>query len=183
VTGGGGFGRPDLVSDPVLPKKYQVIGDGHTAYPLPDGSTIVVPARRLLYFNPHAFRSRVVQTPVAGSTGQTQNAVDLYWYGNSPRYISNLRQPGLNVWNMALSRTFRLTEKTRLEFRCDAQNALNHNIFFRPVVAFGSTYLGKGALSQDFVGTSTTANFGTIDTTAAPLRPPRYLQLSARIAW
>lgn len=41
---GGGFGRPDLVGDPVLPKQYRCYGDGKTACPLPDGSTIVVPA-------------------------------------------------------------------------------------------------------------------------------------------
>lgn len=179
---GGGFGRPDRVEDPVLPKEYRVIGDGKTAYPLPDGTTIVVPLRRMLYFNPHAFRNRVISVPVVGQETR-QYVEDLYWYGNSPRFISDLRSPGTHNWNMTLSRAFRIAEKLRAEIRCEALNVFNRNHFRGPVTDFGDVNLGRGNQSAGQLGYSTNANFGTIDTASSPLRPPRYLQLSLRLNW
>ena len=177
---GGGFGRPDLVGDPVLPKEYRCYGDGVTPCKLPDGTSIVVPNRRLLYFNPNAFRNRVIQTAKPGGAG-TQITNDIYWYGTSPRFFSNLRGWGANNWNMTVSREFRVSEKMRAEFRAEGVNVFNRKEFADSGIArgFGGTNIGQvaGAL-----GASTDPNFGTIDINATG-RTPRYLQLSLRLAF
>lgn len=177
---GGGFGRPDLVGDAVLPKEYRCYGDGKTACPLPDGSTVVVPNRRLLYFNPKAFRNRVLYTPIPGKTG-TQVVVDPYAWGNSPRFLSQVRGWGTNNWNMTVSREFRMGESARAELRCEALNVFNRKQFADAGItkAFGGTNLKLG---DPAVGQSTSTNFGTIDITQSG-RSPRYLQLSLRVSF
>jgi trimeric autotransporter adhesin len=170
---GGGFGRPDLISDPFLPKEYRCFGDGVTPCKLPDGSSVVVPNRRMLYFNPKAFRNRTIQTP-------TQILNDVYWYGTSPRFLSRLRTPGVNNWNMTVSRDFAFGENgPRLEFRAEAVNVFNRTEF------------GPGGINRDLgsanlnpangpLGQSTSATFGTLDINNLG-RTPRYMQLSLRI--
>ncbi len=176
---GGGFGRPDLIADPVLPKEYRCYGDGVTPCKLPDGSTLVVPNRRLLYFNPKAFRNRVITTARPG--GGTQITNDIYWYGTSPRYLSNLRGWGVNNWNMTVSRDFRITEKIKAEFRAEGVNVFNRKEFAESGIgkAFGGTNIGQVAGE---LGASTDPNFGTLDITATG-RTPRYLQLSLRVVF
>jgi len=177
---GGGFGRPDLIGDPVLPKEFQVIGNGVTAYPLPDGTKIVVPNRRLLYFNPRAFRNRVIETPRAGATG-TQLIDDVYWYGTAPRFLSSVRTWGINNSDLTLSRDFRIKESLKVELRAEAFNVFNRKEFSDASVfrTFGLTNLvsTRGAL-----GESTNADFGMIDITQSG-RTPRYIQLSLRVVF
>lgn len=178
ITGGTGFGRPDLVGDPVLPKEYRVYGDGVTPHPLPDGTTIVVPKNRYLYFNPHAFAGRTLTVPVAGKTG-TQVVGDLYWYGTSPRFFSNLRGWGVNNWNISVDRSFAIRERIKVAFSAQAVNAFNRKEFADSGIdkGFGGTNLlpSNGPLGQ-----STSATFGTIDITQTG-RTPRYMQLVLRL--
>jgi len=180
ITGGSGFGRPDLIGDPVLPKQYQVYGDGVTPRPLPDGTTIVVPKNRLLYFNPHAFSGRVLKVPVPGGSG-TQTVNDLYWYGTAPRFFSSLRGWGTNNWNMSLERRFSLGEKLAVAVSAQAVNVFNRKEFADAGIdkAFGSANL---LASGGPLGQSTSSTFGTIDITQTG-RTPRYLQLVARITF
>jgi hypothetical protein len=70
---GGGFGRPNVIANPVLPKADQIIGNGKTAVTVPTGQSIVVPAGYQMIFNPDAFSVPVLTVPKAGSPGQTVN--------------------------------------------------------------------------------------------------------------
>lgn len=181
ITGGSGFGRPDKAFDAVLPKEYRAFGDGVTPHPLPDGSTIVVPNRRYLYFNPKAYYGRVVEVQRPRAAG-TQMQPDIYWYGNTPRYDSRLRGFGIHNYNMSLTRAFRLTERARAEVRADAYNLFNRTEFSAASIdkGFGST---NTSLFRGPLGVTTDANFGSIDVTARPGRAPRYMQLSAKITF
>lgn len=180
ITGGSGFGRPDLMGDPILPEKYRVYGDGKTAYPLPDGTTIVVPKNRYLYFNPHAFSGRTLTVPVPGSSN-TQIVNDLYWYGTAPRFFSNLRGWGTNNWNMSIDRRFAIGEKMAVAFSAQAVNVFNRKEFADAGIdkGFGSANLVP---ANGMLGQSTSATFGTIDITQTG-RTPRYLQLVARFTF
>jgi hypothetical protein len=176
---GGGFGRPDLVADAILPEEYRVFGDGVTAYPLPDGSTVVVPKNRMLYFNPKAYYYRTIQ--VKSGTG-TSTQADPYWYGTAPRMDSRLRGPGIDNYNMSVSRLFRITEKARAELRVDANNAFNRNEFSVGALARSSSSYNLTA-SRGPIGYSTDPNFGTIDVTAKPARAPRNMQVSLKVSF
>lgn len=176
---GGGFGRPDLVADPVLPEEYRVWGDGVTAHPLPDGSKIVVPNRRYLYFNPHAYYYRTVEV-TSKTTGLKSIQADPYWYGTAPRFDSRLRAPGLHNYNMSVSRTFSILEKMNAELRVDANNVFNRTEFSAASVTKSSSSYSN-SLTKGAIGYSTDPNFGTIDITAKPGRTPRYMQVSLKL--
>jgi trimeric autotransporter adhesin len=147
---------------------------------LPDGSTVVVPAGRLLYFNPKAFRNRVLYTPIPGRTG-TQVVNDPYFWGTSGRFLPQLRGLATNNWNMTVSREFRIGERVITELRCEALNVFNRKQFSDASItkAFGSANVKIG---DPGVGQSTSTTFGTIDITQSG-RSPRYLQLSMRISF
>lgn len=177
---GGAFGRPDLVADPVLPKEYRCFGDGVSRCALPDGSSIVVPNRQMLYFNPRAYRTRIVEITNVNGVKQWQN--DLYWWGNAPRFDSRLRGMGVNNFNFTASRLFKIAEKISLEYRLEAVNAFNR-------VEFADAGIGRGFGSTNLLpangpidGTSTSATFGTLDVTRLK-RTPRYMQMSLRLTF
>ncbi len=176
---GGGFGRPDLIADPVLPRQYRVFGDGRTPVSLPDGTSVVVPNRRLLVFNPNAFRNRVVSTANPSVPGATILQNDQYWYGTAPRFLDDLRSFGINNWNLTLSKTIPMGERWRAELRAEAVNAFNRTEFGAGGIDrnFGAANLNP---NQGVLGSSTNANFGTADITAIG-RTPRYLQMVLRI--
>jgi hypothetical protein len=75
-------------------------------------------------------------------------------FGNAPRYFSNIRVPGVNNIDFSLQKDFKipLGEQTRLAFRADLYNAINH-----PQL---------GAPNSD----PTVGNFGTITYTAISSR-------------
>ncbi len=85
-----------------------------------------------------------------------------YTFGNSPRTLPNVRQPGLKTADLSLFKNFSITEHTVLTFHAEAFNALNTTQF--------------GAVAS-VVGNST---FGTISSTAAD---PRDLQLALHLTF
>jgi hypothetical protein len=178
---GGAFGRPDIVGDPVLPKEYRCFGDGVTPCRLPDGSSIVVPIRRLLYFNPHAFAGRYLEVPRVDGRPGTQFVDDPYYWGTAPRFDSRLRGFGIANTDLSIARDFSLGEQRRLVFRVDAANAFNHKRFGDAALtrAMGAVNL-EPARGQ--LGVPTSTSFGTAAITT-DARGPRYLQLSARIVF
>lgn len=177
---GGPFSRPDLISDPVLPEEYRCFGDGVTSCPLPDGSSIVVPLRRMLYFNPNAFRGRVLEVPRAAGTG-TVMVEDPYYWGTAPRFDSRLRGFGILNTDVSISREFGLGETRRLAVRVDAANLFNRRDFnvggINRITGSFNLEPARGPL-----GASTSSTFGTADITALG-RSPRYLQVSARFSF
>jgi hypothetical protein len=56
-------------------------------------------------------------------------------FGNAPRYFSNVRNPGVNNLDFSMQRDLRLPagNQTRLQFRADFFNLLNHPQFAEPV--------------------------------------------------
>jgi hypothetical protein len=177
---GGGFGRPDLVSDPVLPKEYRCSGPQNCA--LPDGGTVYVPAGRMLYYNPKAFRNRVVQYGSGAGANAGKYTDDIYWYGTSPRFNSRLRGWGANNTDMSVTRSFRLRERASLAIRADAVNVFNRKSFSDYAIekTFGSTYLPTGSGDMARAGQSLSSTFGTLDVRTTGMTP-RYFQFSARI--
>jgi len=88
--------------------------------------------------------------------------------GNTPPTLTY--GPGIFNIDMALSKTFSITEKVKFEVRAESFNFLNH---FNP--ANPNTTLNINFAT----GANTAANFGTI--TAAPPVDARHVILSGRI--
>ena len=103
----------------------------------------------------HNFRTSVFAPPAAGTVG------------NSARTI--LRGPGINNWDAALFKNFRLAEKLRLQLRGEAYNAFNHTQFsaFDNTARFDNTGAQINARLSEF-------------TTA---RTPRQLQFALRLTF
>jgi hypothetical protein len=197
LTGGSGWGRPDIIGDPVLPKAYRQLGDGVTSTMLPDGSTVVIPKGRILYFNPNAFANGVVAIKNANVTtsnpGLTSMVVDTYHWGNAPRILPWLRNWGVNNHDVTLMGTFRILEHLKADFRADARNAFNHTQFTGGIdtglggTVIGTTFNSGGvtpdwtklpAASQARLGHASNGNFGTFNPAGASVRSARYLQFS-----
>jgi hypothetical protein len=182
---GGGFGRPNLIGNPVLPKKDQIVGDGHTAVILPDGVSWVAPVGYKLYFNPDAFSVPVLTVPRVGVAGQTVNVANPYYYGDAPRLFSNIRAPGIENYDLNVSRIVTLKERLRLEIRADAYNAFNRVQLGAPGSGFG----GPDLTTAGRIGMNTSTTFGSIPVTTAQTaisqvsNSARYVQLSLRLSW
>lgn len=58
-------------------------------------------------------------------------------YGNSPRYLGNLRGPHFNNWDMAVQKYWNFTETKKLQFRLETFNTFNHTNFYQPDVNWG----------------------------------------------
>lgn len=81
-----------------------------------------------------------------------------YTFGNAG--TGTIEGPGISLVDLSFYKDFRVTEDTRIQFRGELFNALNHANFADPGVAFG------------------TANFGRIVTTSTPARE---IQLGLRL--
>jgi hypothetical protein len=98
-------------------QRPDLIGDPSTSGPVQD--------RLFGWFNQSAFSKPATDVP-----------------GTAPRTL-NYRGPALRMLDAALLKDFRTTEKQRLQFRLEAQNALNHPIFGDPAASFGATSFGQ----------------------------------------
>ncbi len=92
------------------------------------------------YFNTSLFTNELV--------GQLGNSRRRFFHG-----------PGLNNWNMALSKTTKITESKQLELRFEAFNVFNHAQFANP----------SGEINS--------SSFGVVSST---IRDPRIMQLGAK---
>jgi len=112
------------------------------------------------WFNPLAFQ----QVPSS-----------FYGFGNAPRYISQLRAPGFQNWDMSLQKYWNFTEKIRLQGRAEFYNAFNHANFYAP-----DTNLGDRNITQDGNGNPVVGgSFGTIRASFAP----RDIQFALKLYW
>ncbi|HYG97610.1 MAG TPA: TonB-dependent receptor [Terriglobales bacterium] len=89
------------------------------------------------FYNPSAF-ARPVVTPDHP-----------YFYGNLPR--NTMIGPKYFMFDMGMSKTFRLTERTKLQFRAETFNIVNHPNFELPVFQIDNTLAGQ---LNDTVGTN-----------------------------
>ncbi len=112
------------------------------------------------WFNPLAFQ----QVPS-----------DVYGFGNAPRYLSQLRSPGLDNWDLAIQKYWNFTETIRLQGRAELYNAFNHGNLYAP-----DTYLSDRTLSSDAGGNPVAGgSFGTIRSAL----PPRDVQFALKLYW
>ncbi|MFN0121109.1 MAG: carboxypeptidase regulatory-like domain-containing protein [Blastocatellia bacterium] len=88
-------------------------------------------------------------------------------FGNTPRAISQFRNPGAVIMDMSVFKNFMLTEGLKLQFRAEAFNAPNH-----VNLGFPNTSFSPGAN-----GLNSSAAFGRITTS----RDPRQMQLSLKL--
>ena len=71
---------------------------------------------------------------------------DAYTFGNAPRTISSVRQPGVKIASMSIFKEFPMTkirEGMRMEFRMEAFNVFNHPNFAGPDTTFGDGSFGQ----------------------------------------
>jgi hypothetical protein len=90
-------------------------------------------------------------------------------YGNSPRNV--VRRPGINNWNLALFKNFRMGGARAFQFRLEGYDVLNHTQF---------QDIDRTA-RFDAAGNQINPNFGTPIGISSPTRPPRVIQLSVRL--
>lgn len=125
--GDAGYVRADLVGNSVTvlnPHQQQVINGSAGNY----------------WFSPNNFSNANL---VALDNLSQVNAALLpyYTYGSFPR--NGMRGPGYTDLDVSLSKHFRFAEKTDLEIRADAFNALNHTNFNNPNTTMGSALFGQ----------------------------------------
>jgi hypothetical protein len=106
------------------------------------------------WFNPAAFAP-----PADGQLGNTGRAI--------------FRLPGVNQWDVTLSKNWYLPSNVRLQFRADFINALNHTQFDPTLIQ--NTCPSNPAATCVVAGN----NFGQITGT----RSPREIQLGLRLSW
>ena len=108
------------------------------------------------------------------SNYQVVNDPSLATYGTLPR--NYLRGPGYINFDMALSKTTAITERTKLEFRAEFFNIFNHANFLNP----GVTNNGNGSFSGGGGGVNPNSSlFGQITSTY----DPRIIQLALRLSF
>ena len=93
-------------------------------------------------------------------------------YGNTGR--AGFRLPGVNQWDITLSKNWYPSKSTRLQFRADFINAFNHTQLDPAAIQNVCTV----AVTANSCPAST-GNFGQITAT----RAPREIQLGLKFAW
>ena len=117
---------------------------------LPSGFVDANPQRGVQWFNTAAFVNPA-----------------LYTFGNTPRAISQFRNPGAIIVDLSIFKTFTITEKVKLQLRGEAFNAPNHVNLGTPNGSFGAG--PNGTNNNDAFGRITTA------------RDPRLMQLGLKL--
>lgn len=117
---------------------------------LADNFTDTNPQSGVLWFDPAAFVNPA-----------------LYTYGNTPRAISQFRNPGAIIVDMSVFKNFAITEGLKLQFRAEAFNAPNHVNLGFPNASFSPGANGMNA----------SASFGRITSS----RDPRQMQLGLKL--
>ncbi len=84
-----------------------------------------------------------------------------FTFGNAPRYMSNVRSPGMETFDIGIQKWFHWREYLRLQFRAEMFNAFNRANFYAPDGGLGN------------------AAFGRISATYAP----RDVQLGMKLYW
>jgi len=67
---------------------------------------------------------------------------DPFTFGDSARFLSNLRAPGYFNWDMGVQKNWKFTESKSFQFRFELYNAFNHPNFFVPDSNLGDANFG-----------------------------------------
>ena len=86
-------------------------------------------------------------------------------FGNVARTLPEVRGPGLNNIDLSLIKNTSITEKLRLQIRCEGFNIANHPAFANPGLVFG------------------TGTFGRIRDVAHRANPARQFMLAMKLLW
>ena len=88
-----------------------------------------------------------------------------FQFGNLARTLPDVRGPGLHNWDASVVKNTGLSEKLRLQFRCEIFNTWNHPAFANPGTSFG------------------TGSFGRISDIAHRASPARQIMLAMKLLW
>jgi hypothetical protein len=100
-------------------------------------------------------RPNVIGDPSAGISGSINSRLSRYFntaafaqppnftFGNAPSRASWLRNPGMNNWNLTLTKTFAITEQFKVNLRASSFNLMNHPVFGGPNTTFGVAQFGQ----------------------------------------
>jgi len=119
------------------PNNSNSFGGGTTMRPniVPEVSRSAPGGRKIVnggaYFNPAAF------TPTPA-----------FQFGNAPRYLSDVRAPGTNNWDMLVGRQIPLHEQFALNFKMEFFNMFNRVQFAGPNASISSSSFGYIFLNQ-----------------------------------
>ncbi|MCU1225201.1 MAG: Oar protein [Edaphobacter sp.] len=100
-----------------------------------------------------------------------QDPTNVFDFGNASRYISTLRSPGYQNWDLALQKYWYFSEAMRLQFRAEMFNAFNHTQLYAP-----NQFLGNRVTNQDG---SYGGSFGQI----SGAFPARDVQFAMKFYW
>lgn len=95
-------------------------------------------------------------------------------FGNSPRNF--LRQPGLNNWDMGLTKDFDITERAKFSMRFDTFNTFNHHQYVVNVGGLATSGSGGGSSIQNAVG-------NPLQGLITSAGPSRIVQLSGKLTF
>ncbi|MGC1158036.1 MAG: TonB-dependent receptor [Acidobacteriaceae bacterium] len=95
-------------------------------------------------------------------------------FGNSERNF--LRQPGINDWDMGLTKTFPITERANFGLRFDTFNTFNHHQYDLNTGAYATGGSGGGSSIDNSISDATA---GFITSSA----PARVIQLSGKLTF
>jgi hypothetical protein len=127
-------------------RRPDITGDVHVAHPTIDR-----------WFNVAAFN----------------DPADQFSFGNSARYISTLRAPGYQNWDLSIQKYWRFGEIARLQFRAEMYNAFNRANFYAP-----NQFLGNRTPVPNNPG-QFAGSFGTIGNAF----PARDTQFGFKFLW
>jgi hypothetical protein len=82
-----------------------------------------------------------------------------FTFGNAPRANSSVRNPGALISDLSVFKSFRLSEKVKLQFRAEAFNFLNHTNLLAPNLSFGNN---NGFVTADGLPVAITGITATI---------------------
>lgn len=100
-----------------------------------------------------------------------------YSFGNVPRTYSHLRGPAQANFDMSLFRTVNIKDRTKLELRIEAYNALNRTNLQNPNTSFTAGPPADPSNPYAEGGTNTNSNFGVVTGANAA----RTVQLGAKL--
>ena len=135
---GNGLDRPDLIGP------IQYLNPRSTStFNANNASCLGAPATGTttsgnFWFNPNSFNCT---SPYNNDGSINPAGVPLFTFGTMPRNV--LRGPGINNYDLSLTKKTKITESKLLEFRAEFFNAFNHAQFYNPDNAGGSSTFGQ----------------------------------------
>ncbi|MDQ3255242.1 MAG: hypothetical protein M3R15_15310, partial [Acidobacteriota bacterium] len=154
-----------------VPKELQRWYDGRTTVTLPSGRRITPGAFTFLRYSSDAFQGQTV----TAANGTLQR--DVFWRGNTPTHLDEIRNPNVYLWNASVQRTFSFGERYGLEFAAYFMNALNTPIFFNTSGGLGNTEIRNDPARGILPGYGDNPNFGTYGT---PTLDPRQVEFALK---